>query len=68
MVNDHGIQSVSKQADDNALSRYNTTVYKGIAILSVILCHFMGRFGHGITWFTPFCGIGVAVFLMLSDY
>lgn len=33
-----------------------------------MLCHFMGRFGHGITWFTPLGGIGVAVFLMLSGY
>ena len=61
-------QSISKQADISALGRYNTTVYKGVAILSVMLCHFMGRFGHGITWFTPLGGIGVAVFLVLSGY
>lgn len=61
-------KQASKQADSSAIGRYNTTVYKGAAILSVMLCHFMGRFGHGITWFTPLGGIGVAVFLVLSGY
>ena len=63
-----GIQFVSKQADISALSRYNTTVYKGVAIFCVIICHFMGRFGRGITWFTPLGGIGVAIFLALSGF
>lgn len=49
-------------------NREMTNIYKGIAILSVILCHFMGAFGRGITIFTPLGGIGVAIFLLLSGY
>lgn len=49
-------------------NREMTNIYKGIAILLVILCHFMGTFGRGITIFTPLGGIGVAIFLLLSGY
>lgn len=46
-----------------------TTVYKGLAILSVILCHAAGTFGQGrFVLFTPLGGIGVAIFLLLSAY
>ena len=42
---------------------------KGVAILSVILCHAAGTFGHGkIVLFTPLGGIGVSIFLLLSAY
>lgn len=50
------------------MNKAQTTVYKGVAILLVILCHAMGTFGHGITLFTPLGGIGVSVFLLLSAY
>lgn len=53
---------------DEVFERNNTTVYKGIAITIIILAHFMNEFGHGIRWFTPLGGIGVAVFLLLSGY
>lgn len=41
---------------------------KGVAIICVVLCHYMGTFGQGITVFTPLGGIGVAIFLILSAY
>jgi peptidoglycan/LPS O-acetylase OafA/YrhL len=50
------------------LNKTHSTIYKGIAILLIITCHFMGRFGHGIRVFTPLGGIGVAIFLILSGY
>lgn len=36
---------------------YYTSAMKGGAILCVILCHYMGRYGNGIRWFTPLGGI-----------
>ncbi len=45
-----------------------TTVYKGIAILLVVICHSVGNFGHGFRFFTPLGGVGVAIFLLLSAY
>ena len=50
------------------MDKSSTTIYKGLAILLVILCHAAGAFGHGITLFTPCGGIGVAIFLLLSGY
>lgn len=45
-----------------------TDVYKGIAIVMILIAHTMGRFGKGIVLFTPFGGIGVAIFLILSGF
>ena len=59
-------ESVSKQGE--ALSKDNTVIYKGFAILIIMICHFVGKFGNGITWFTPLGGIGVSIFLILSGY
>lgn len=50
------------------MDRYFTSVMKGIAILGVMLCHFMGTFGNGITLFTPLGGIGVSIFLIMSGF
>ncbi len=51
------------------MDKNTTSKYKGIAILSVIICHAMGTFAQGrITWFTPLGGVGVAIFLLLSAY
>ena len=61
-----GISSTKLQ--DEYFGRTNTKVMKGIAILAVMLCHLMGKFGGGTTLFTPLGGIGVSIFLMLSAY
>ncbi len=45
-----------------------TSVIKGLAILLVVCCHYMGSFGNGVVFFTPLGGIGVAIFLVLSGY
>lgn len=51
------------------MSNKLTTLYKGLAIFSVILCHTAGTFGQGrFVLFTPLGGIGVAIFLLLSAY
>lgn len=39
---------------------------RGVAIISVIICHFAG--GYHIRYATPLGGIGVAMFLILSGY
>ena len=55
--------------EDSFMSKYNTTVYKGIAMLAIMICHLAGQFGGGaVKVFTPFGGIGVAIFLVLSAY
>ena len=55
--------------DEEFMSRYNTTVYKGVAMLMIMVCHLAGQFGGGaVKIFTPFGGIGVAIFLVLSAY
>lgn len=48
--------------------RYSTQTIKGVAICLIVLCHYMGKFGGGITLFTPLGGIGVMIFLMLAAY
>lgn len=54
---------------DDMMDKHYTTIYKGLAILLIILCHTAGSFGGGrFTLFTPLGGIGVAVFLLLSGY
>ncbi len=50
------------------LDRNHCCILKGVAILCVVVCHFMGKFGNKITWFTPLGGIGVSIFLLLSGY
>ena len=50
------------------LNRNHCSILKGVAISCVTVCHFMGKFGSGITWFTPLGGIGVSIFLLLSGY
>lgn len=58
----------TEQKKNTYFDKYNSLVFKGIAILCVMMCHFMGGFGEGITIFTPLGGIGVSIFLMLSAY
>lgn len=51
------------------MNKQNTTIYKGMAILCIILSHVVGTFGRGrFTLFTPLGGIGVSIFLLLSAY
>lgn len=59
---------ISNKSTDEYFGRTNSQAMKGIAILAVILCHLMGRFGSGTTLFTPLGGIGVSIFLMISAY
>ncbi len=59
---------VTEQKENTYFDKYNSLIFKGIAILCVMMCHFMGNFGEGITIFTPLGGIGVSIFLMLSAY
>ena len=54
--------------EGSVISKYDSQVLKGLAIYCVVLCHFMGTFGEGITLFTPLGGIGVSIFLFLSAY
>lgn len=54
--------------DDSLLGKNNTQAMKGFAILIIMVCHMMGKFGGGITYFTPLGGIGVSIFLSLSAY
>ena len=52
-----------------SMDKNSTTIYKGIAILAIMMCHAAGYFGGGnITYFTPLGGIGVAIFFLLSAY
>lgn len=46
--------------------RLNTTAYRGCAMLIIMLAHITGEWGGKI--FTPFGGIGVAIFLFLSGF
>lgn len=48
------------------MSKEHFQYIKGIAILAVMIGH-IGNFS-GKTWFTPFGGIGVAMFLFCSGY
>ena len=50
----------------DVLSLSNTSVYRGYAILIIMLCHIAGCWNF--VGFTPFGGIGVAMFLFLSGY
>ncbi|MFR1529148.1 acyltransferase family protein [Akkermansia sp.] len=43
-----------------------TNCLRGVAILLIMIGHIAGTMG--IRWFTPFGGIGVALFLFLSGY
>lgn len=62
------VGAVTEQKQSKYFDKYNSLIFKGIAILCVMMCHFMGDFGEGITIFTPLGGIGVSIFLMLSAY
>lgn len=60
--------TTTRRENINFLDKDSTDMMKGMAILCVVLCHYMGTFGQGITVFTPLGGIGVAIFLILSAY
>lgn len=49
-------------------SKTFSNLAKGAAIIMIVMGHLMGKFGGGITLFTPLGGIGVAMFLILSGY
>jgi len=55
-----------KEVNNGFLSKRNTTVLKGIAIVLIFICHLAGN--NNIRIFTPLGGIGVCVFLILSGY
>lgn len=46
-------------------NRQYSLFLRGVAIMLVVVCHCMGQFTR---IFTPFGGIGVALFLILSGY
>lgn len=46
--------------------RSNTNVYRGFAMLIIMVCHITGEWGFRP--FTPLGGIGVAIFLFLSGF
>lgn len=48
------------------MARLNTTAYRGGAMLIIMLSHITGEWGFKP--FTPFGGIGVAIFLFLSGF
>lgn len=49
------------------ISKNQSTFLKGVAVIFVIISHFIGG-GYDLRIFTPFGGIGVALFLLLSGY
>lgn len=49
------------------ISKEQSTFLKGVAVIFVILSHFIGG-GYDLRIFTPFGGIGVALFLLLSGF
>lgn len=49
------------------LSRKSTLALGGLSIILIICHHFIGG-GYNVRLFTPFGGIGVAIFLILSGY
>lgn len=54
--------------NSTGFEKSNGQILKGVAICLVVICHYMGYFGGGVVLFTPFGGIGVALFLFLSAY
>lgn len=56
----------SQETATGLLSRDNTTVMRGIAILMVVVHHLSLWFGTNVL--TPFGGCGVAIFLILSGF
>lgn len=48
--------------------RSMTDAYRGVAILMIIVQHCNGHFENTTNVFTPFGGIGVAIFLVLSGF
>ena len=49
------------------MSKSLTNSLRGLAVVLVIICHFIGG-GFGFRYFTPLGGIGVAIFLFLSGF
>lgn len=63
------VAGVTAKSEEFAfLDKKSTEAMKGVAILCVVVCHYMGTYGNGVTLFTPLGGIGVSVFLILSAY
>lgn len=63
-----GITHRPQKEKGEYFDKYNSLCLKGIAMLLIMFCHYMGTFGDGVTYFTPLGGIGVTIFLMLSAY
>lgn len=59
------VQTSASSMGNTLNSRIYTTILKGVAIILVLICHFSGNMSRV---FTPFGGIGVAMFLVLSGY
>ena len=58
-----------KIGNKESISRNDTNILKGIAILLVMFCHFWALYGGKFNRLaTPLGGIGVSLFLMLSGY
>lgn len=47
-------------------NKQHTEIYRGVAVLMIVVAHCAGNLGTNI--FTPFGGIGVSIFLLLSGY
>ena len=55
--------------NEESISRNDSNILKGIAILLVMFCHFWALYGGRFNRLsTPLGGIGVSLFLMLSGY
>lgn len=61
-----GKVNVDNTEKHELMSKYNTCVAKGIAIIFVVLSHLGSLFGLRIL--TPLGGIGVAIFLIITGY
>lgn len=62
-----GVLFTNKQeADYKFMSVQHTNICRAVAAIIIILQHVSG--GFGIRYLTPFGGIGVAIFLILSGY
>lgn len=60
------IISRRKSEDFDFMSKSHTNICRAVAALIIIFQHVAG--GFGLRYFTPFGGIGVAMFLILSGY
>lgn len=57
----------NKKLDMLWMDKNHTTVYKGIAIVIIMLSHMAGDYTN-LRFFTPLGGIGVSMFLVTSGY